>query len=246
MAISYRLAHILKSIYQTSYEPIRNSACTANVVNNTSFGKFCVIDLTKDTLEVPLFIRGIVEYNLRNDRRNELVVNLHPGRTHYYSSTEPMLKALFNYSYLGEGLAKVTTNKGQTYYGDKGLILDSQYNPLFLVTAIYEKEEIPTSTLGYDITGINIYIHPLVFEETGILHKAIIKSILPFYLREPTYIKINSYGANRKLVTPKYLIENVSPKFFVNPISPSVQTCSNEALNQTLIDHIDDIIALVR
>ena len=93
---------------------------------------------------------------------------------------------------------------------------------------------------------VTIYIHPEVFLNTsGLIHKSISKKVIPFYI---SYNEDLSYRGRRvryrveSEVRPQVVIEDATKKFIQSPNKPSSQSCTNDKLNQLLIENIDDIL----
>ena len=92
------------------------------------------------------------------------------------------------------------------------------------------------------------YVHPKVFEEpTKLMNKGIITKLIPFY----SNTEIDSprhYGSafidgyeDKKV---KVVIDSFD-KFFVRPVKPTPSTCSNEILNECLVDNVEDIVMML-
>lgn len=214
---------------------------------NNVFSKLCVIDLTRDTIEIPVFAKTIVEDTIINSPfTTKVVLPLYSNSNTYNRRTaDSIIRSFFIRGNLTERLQKVVTNKNEVYYGMKGIILDEHFNPLIMATMSLDRE----SRLYKKIT---IYIHPEVFLNTnGLIHKSIIKKIIPFYI---SYNEDLFYRARRSSyryrvensVRPQVVIEDAAKKFIQSPSSPSPQSCTNDKLNQLLIENIDDVLNQIR
>lgn len=119
--------------------------------------------------------------------------------------------------YRGVGALNQTKNKdGNTYYGCRGLILDSNFNPLVLTTINYkgEGEEL--------VKTFTVRISPKVFLRDSTMEKGIQKYLLEFcssnqfidYLRE--------------WVQPNIIISNDIDKFIQCPPIPNSINTNND------------------
>ena len=80
--------------------------------------------------------------------------------------------------------------------------------------------------------------------DEGLLGKSILKKIIPFYVSHSIdRIYTDVYFRNNipTGTKPQILIDDVS-KFIENPVKPTPQKCSDDVLNQILIDNIDDVL----
>ena len=90
-----------------------------------------------------------------------------------------------------------------------------------------------------------IHVSPQVFlRGEGLIDKTILKKIIPFYVSHnigtvstSTYFRSDIPEGTK----PQILIDDVS-KFIENPTKPTPQKCSDDVLNQLLVDNIDDVL----
>ena len=90
-----------------------------------------------------------------------------------------------------------------------------------------------------------IHVSPQVFlRGGGLIEKSILKKIIPFYLSHDIDSVGNHafFSDNLRGTKPQILIDDVS-RFIEKPIKPTPQKCSNEVLNQLLVDNIDDVLS---
>ena len=207
------------------------------------FSKLCVIDLTGDTIEIPLFAKGVVEDIIINNLSiTKVVLPLYSNSDTNKRTADSIIRSFFIRGNLTERLQKVVTNKNEVYYGMKGIILDEHFNPLIMITISLDKE----SKIYKKVT---IYIHPEVFLNTnGLIHKAIIKKLIPFYI---SYNENLSYSGRahyriENSVRPQVVIEDAAKKFIQSPNKPSPQSYTDDKLNQLMIENIDDILNQIR
>ena len=212
---------------------------------NNVFSKLCVIDLTGDTIEIPVFAKTVVEDTIiYSSSTTKVVLPLYSNSNVYNRRTaDSIIRSFFIRGNLTERLQKVVTNKNEVYYGMRGIILDEHFNPLIMATISLDRE----SKMYKKVT---IYIHPEVFLNTnGLIHKSIIKKIIPFYI---SYNEALSYRVRRasfrieSSVRPQIVIEDAAKKFIQSPNRPSPQSCTDDKLNQLMIENIDEILNQIR
>ena len=119
--------------------------------------------------------------------------------------------------YRGVGALNQTKDKdGNIYYGCRGLILDSDFNPLVLTTINYKgegKELVKTFT---------VRISPKVFLRDSIMEKGIQKYLLEF-------CSSNQFiGYLREWVQPNIIISNDIDKFIQCPPIPNSINTNND------------------
>lgn len=213
--------------------------------DGSTFSRWLEVDLSKNDIEIPAFIKYDI-YRLINGRELSEGENTFTGKIYTpiqcgYSYTaktgDAIINTLFNIG--SDTFTKVNTTKG-IYYGHSGIILDSNFNIIFLVTLNCHKE-------GTNIlyTGANIYIHPKVFlEEKEVLHSCILKKLIPFYLELTVSKSILGFSRDHPQynLTPQIIIKDVTSAFINTASVPDSQSTSNEIINQFLIDHQEDII----
>lgn len=119
--------------------------------------------------------------------------------------------------YRGVGALNQTKNKdGNIYYGCRGLILDSDFNPLVLTTVNHkgEGEEL--------VKTFTVRISPKVFLRDSIMEKGIQKYLLEF-------CSSNQFiGYLRDWVQPNIIISNDIDKFIQCPPIPNSINTNND------------------
>lgn len=131
-----------------------------------------------------------------------------------------------NYSnYLG--LRKAITGKGEVYYGASGLILNSNFEPIIIGMSEYTVEG-----TSYSLYRNILKVSPEVFISDGLIDKAIIKKLIPFYIRNIT---------SRNTVRVE--IDDIS-KYIVKPIPPKagVQKVLKDIMSTYKDEILEDII----
>lgn len=227
----------------SSYDVIISDSIGASsyLDQNNIFDRLCVVDMSDNDIEFPTFMRGIVEGTLRNkSSAKKIVYSLYSNcRNSIRKTADSIIGEFFRTTNTCTRLMKAVTGGSDIYYGMKGLILDAHFNPLMFATMTLNKE-----TGAY--TKIMVYIHPKVFLNTGgLIHKYIIKKLIPFYSSYSENLYIPSrrpFGIVDSQLIPQVIIADASKKFFQTPIKPSPKSCNDEHLNQLLVDNIDDVL----
>lgn len=252
MEFSWRYASNLTRVFTEIGNSSINTS-THDIVSidkHNAFDKMFVVDISVDEIEVPMFAKAVVEenvgFNLIAEQTliHKVVIPLYVNSYNQNKRTADSIINEFSKVNFNTRLQKVTTNKGEVYYGGKGIILNKDFKPLILCSMLCRKDEFRSNEY-MDYYKPIIRVSPEVFlNETGLINKTIIKKIIPFYL---THIIPTIYSRNRfrdKLADgrkPQILIEDIS-RFIETPALPNPDTCSNEALNKLLLDHIDDVL----
>lgn len=216
-----------------------------------------VVDIKENEIEIPVVAREhfeslIVSKLLGNCNNVErLILPLYDNSTGQSRRTfDSILRHIFCNTGYSKRLQKIVTSKGEVYYGGKGIILDENFNPLLMCTLlakIVNYEEISKRSLYYRPV---CYIHPKVFEEpTKLINKGIITKLIPLYtnveIDAPTqYYYRDQFLDNFEDKKVKVVIDNFD-KFFTRPVKPTPSTCSNEVLNECLVDNVEDIIMML-
>lgn len=217
-----------------------------NLDSNNVFRKNLIVDLEGEELEIPVIARIHCETILTTPEIPQQVQKIVlPLYDNLYSITKRTFDSVIRQFFAGvsfsDRLQKITTAKGEVYYGGKGIILDKDLAPILLCTLKARKD------YGEYMNTITYYrpvchISPKVFtESTSLMNKGIIKRVIPFYTTENVALP-DSYMCRSAIrsSTVEIIIDDFS-RFFVEPVKPTPSTCSNEILNQCLVDNLDDI-----
>ena len=253
MNFSDDCSYYLLDIYSnTSYVPTLDIE-DLTLDSSTVYNKFLSVDISNSQVEIPIFYRTVIEnyiyggthpstYNTDNVAE-EIVIPLYCDViTHTKKSPVSIIKELFYYTSIYCRLKKIITNSGEVYYGGRGLILDKDFTPLFMSTLIGEKH-LDSPNLVFTYNKSVIYIHPKVFLSDDFINKIILRKVIPVYLTKPVHIHVRSKFKNNLVhhFTPQIIVKDVSNWF--KKINPSeVSKCSNENLNQILINNVDDVL----
>lgn len=254
MEYSFRFANTLTRVFlncdNTSVSDVLSSETTLDKHN--AFNRLFVIDVSSNEIEVPVFARLAVEYVVEDKLKfpyishaSKIVIPMYVNTDNITARTaDNIINIFFSRTNFNKRLQKITTSKGEVYYGGKGIILDKDFNILFLCTIVCRKMEYRGRQVMSYYKPV-IHIGPQVFlKGDSLINKTILKKIIPFYMS----YNINSVGTHGyfkddipKGTKPQILIDDVS-KFIENPIKPTPQKCSDEVLNQLLMDNVDDVL----
>ena len=236
--------------YKEQYSTPYQLSDSLTLDSNNVFSRSIIVDLNKDEIELPVIaIRHFEEAAgssiIPSFSVKKVILPLYNNAYDQPRRTFDTIMAQFfaNTSY-EDRLLKITTNKGEVYYGGKGIIFDGNYNPLLLCTlkarrVVTEKEKY---TAYYRPV---CYVSPRVFEEPNtVVNKGIIKKLIPFYTSHNMDFPLGLFRDKAEDRKVQVVIDNFD-RFFVKPVKPSPSTCSNELLNQCLIDNIEDIMMLI-
>lgn len=220
--------------------------------NHNAFNRLFVIDVCSDEIEVPVFARSVVEHVVKGKlefpyttHTSKIVIPMYVNTYNQPRRTaDSIVNTFFSRVDFNQRLQKVTTNKGEVYYGGKGIILDKDFNILFLCTIVCKRME----HRGRQVMSYYkpmIHVSPQVFlRSEGLIDKSILKKIIPFYVSHNIGV-VNTHAYFRSDIPegtkPQILIDDVS-KFIENPAKPTPQKCSDDVLNQILADNVDDVL----
>lgn len=201
-------------------------------------------DVTYESSEVPTMCTRIYENLLPKITEPGAVVI--PMAVDPYSfnaaGAETILKKFARQSANYGRLLKATTPKGEVYYGNNGIILDKNFDPLFLSTRVISCVNANgTVSRARRITksGVTVYLSPKVFtDDQGMLNKALAKKGIAFYLSQ----NISMSYWNNENEHAKVVIDDMS-KFFRKVERPDVNALSTNVFTEVLKDNIDEVLS---
>lgn len=255
MEFNLRFIHAVESIFSgidsnDTYRLERNLSLDSNNV----FRRSLVVEVNSDEVEIPVIARThfeelISESTLRSGTEiKKIILPLYDNAPSQERRTfDSIIAQLFTGVGYNRRLQKITTSKGEVYYGGKGIIFDENYSPLLLCTLT--ARSVYTEGIGNTMVYYRpvCHISPKVFLESDkLINKGIIKKLIPCYTSRDIAFPRNIYNfhnnpEDRKV---KVIVDNFN-KFFIEPVKPTPSTCSNDALNECLIDNIEDIMMLL-
>lgn len=226
--------------------------------NNNVFNLFLRVDISGPEIDVPLMCKYKVEEALFDNLHypnyfKEVAVVLFENNPIQSRRTANAIFKTFQRSDISNRMIKITTNTGEVYYGGNGYILDKDYNILILYTL---HGVMNGYTLHYK-TG-RIYVNPKVFVSNGLVEKGIIKTIIPSFVQEGITINTGSIGITTQEITtyivdehgllycnskplPEIIVADVTDRFIVRPKKPTPSTFNNDAMNDYLLEHLDEV-----
>ncbi len=255
MRYSWRYINTLEEVFMraenTAVGDVTNLETTLD--RHNAFNRMFVIDISSNEIEVPVFARatveGVVKAKLESSHINSVDKIVIPMYVNSYNQTrrtaDSIITEFFSRVKFNSRLQKVTTNKGEVYYGGKGIILDKDFNIILLCTIICRKVELGGGQVMSYYKPM-IHVSPQVFlRNEDLINKSILKKIIPFYVAHNISSFNTAYAYFRSEIPvgtkPQILVDDVS-KFIEKPAKPTPQKCSDDILNQVLIDNIDDIL----
>ena len=255
MEFSTRFVHSAISVFNSN-----ESGSTSQLGNDLSldsnnvFRRSLIIEVNNNEVEIPVIARMHFERvsdNLTHPTivgSKKIILPLYNNAPDQERRTfDVIIRQLFTNVGYDRRLQKITTNRGEVYYGGKGIIFDESYTPLLLCTltarCIHTEDNGNTMVYYRPVC----HVSPKVFLESDkLINKGIIKKLIPCYTSRDisfprSYYSFSNNPEDRKA---KVIVDNFN-KFFVEPIKPTPSACSNDALNECLIDNIDDIMMLI-
>ena len=220
-----------------------NINSSLNYLDNNVFNLFLHVDCTGPHVVVPLFCRGLIERIICGGLDvTEVEIALFANGFPSERRTSNAMFKLFTEINFSQRLIKVTTSKGEIYYGGYGMILDRNMSPIFFCAL---DGEITEEGLTYN--SAKIYVNPSIFLTDGILEKGIIKTIIPAYIEKGVSIYTTFSNINRQFkkkngkVIPEVVIKDFTDDFFVRPSKPKPSTFTRDKVNDFLLEHVNDI-----
>ena len=253
MEFSIRFAHGVRSVFNSSdcNNPTQLER-ELSLDSNNVFRKSLIIEVN-DEIEIPVIAREHFE-DLVLEKINyplavgtkRIILPLYDNASSQERRTfDSIIMQMFNNVRFDMRLQKITTSKDEVYYGGKGIIFDESYTPLLLCTLTARKvhtEESGDSMVYYRPV---CHVSPKVFLESDkLINKGIIKKLIPFYTSEEVRFPDCMFGVNPESKKVKVVVDNFD-KFFIEPIKPTPSATTNDALNECLIDNMDDIMMLI-
>ena len=190
---------------------------------DSTYSVFLDVDSSEDIVDLPIMLKWYYDnISLSKDR---IVIPLYEGTIINRKQSSTMINDFIRRPFYNK-LTAVKSNKGHLYYGNSGLIMDSDRHILFLSCIRIDKES-PLKS-GQPV----YYIAPDVFHNDGLLHKAIAKNILPAITDSSPY--------NRR----DYIINistDIDEKFLTRPAKPSISLDTDKVVADIVKNNIDSI-----
>lgn len=223
--------------------------------SNNVFSRSLVIDIEGNEIEIPVIARRHFEDIVSNKiaypivtGTKKIVLPLYDNAPSQERRTfDSIMRQFFVNVHYDDRLQKITTSKNEVYYGGKGIIFDESYTPLLLCTLTAKNVHMEDGNHMVYYRPV-CHVSPRVFIESDkLINKGILKKLIPFYTNMDMDSPINLNGRFVSSLRDKkvrIVIDNFDD-FFAKPIKPTPSACSDDALNECLIDNIEDIMTLI-
>ena len=191
-----------------------NSSCLEkhDILN----GYICTDMNHTGSFEVPMAMLPYLETILAQPKIKwkQIAMPLYYDDTVIKNTSYAILKYFFRDTSVGGGrLSKVTTGKGEVYYGGNGMIFDQHMKPLVLYTVTVTGMTPITvphrlTRRKTTISALNVRVSPQVLLKDDMLKKNIISKVIPS-LVSMSFANIRGVVLD-KPITPKVIIEDLS------------------------------------
>ena len=255
MEFSPRFAYLMSVFNSDESDNSYQLEMNLSLDSNNVFRRSLVIEVNNDEVEIPVIARRHFEKLVSDNMTYSAIMGIKRIILPLYDNTPSQEKRTFDsiitqlFTNVGydKRLQKIITGKGEVYYGGKGIIFDESYTPLLLCTLT--ARSVHTEDNGNTMVYYRPVCHvsPKVFLESDkLINKGIIKKLIPYYTSRNVNFPRNNYrfSSNPEDRKVKVIVDNFN-KFFVEPIKPTPSAITNDALNECLIDNIDDIMMLL-
>lgn len=227
MEFSYQYSRTMGAFAENAYiDYFTNSPLD----ENRAFPVMATFKMVNGEGEIPTFLKGVV---INGIPREGVFSVVYPMNVSSYNriiaGAESILKE-FCLNNQGSRLTRVTTPKGEIYYGSRGVVFDRDFNPIIYTTATIK---FPNG--GANLENYKLHISPKMFLEDTTLNKSILKKGIAYFL---------SNGINQGWRMPQAkvsILVDEGLEFFKKPNQPSVNT-TNEEFTNLLKDNIGDIL----
>lgn len=208
------ITHPFSTIYVDTGTFITNSSCLEkhDILN----GYICTDVNHTGSFEVPVAMLPYFETILAQPKIKwkQVAMPLYYDNTVIKNTSYAILKCFFRDTPVGSGrLSKVTTGKGEVYYGGNGMIFDQHMKPLVLYTVTVTGMTPVTvphrpTRMKTTISALNVRVSPEVLLKDDMLKKNIISKVIPSLVSRSS---VNIRGVVLdKPITPKIVIEDLS------------------------------------
>lgn len=212
-----------------------------NGLEGAVFNRTIVADMSNSNeVEIPVAMRAMVETRILQDA-DMFVCNLLPRRlgNRTTRTAESTIRQL-NTSSLGYGLHSIKNHKGGVYWGAPGLMLDENFNPLYIYVLRGSKSI--TDTYYVYNKGV-LYVSPnVVLREDDIMYKAIKKKVIPIILgNEGSLVPYETRAGKASAdFTTEVVIADLN-RFIHRVLEPEDEDL-NISLNALLNENIDNVL----
>lgn len=193
---------------------VTNSSCLEkhDILN----GYICTDVNHTGSFEVPMAMLPYLETILAQPKIKwkQIAMPLYYEGTAIKNTSDAIIRWFFRETPVdSKRLSKVTTGKGEVYYGGNGMIFDQHMKPLVLYTATVTGMTPVTVShrpvrMKATISALNVRVSPQVLLKDDILKKSIISKAIPSLVSK-SFTSIRGVMFS-KPTTPKIIIEDLS------------------------------------
>lgn len=211
---NYNITSPFNTIYVDTGAYIIGSSCLEkhDILN----GYICTDVNHTGSFEVPMAMLPYLEIILAQPKIKwkQIAMPLYYGSTVIKNTSDAIIKWFFRETPVGiKRLSKVTTGKGEVYYGGNGMIFDQHMKPLVLYTATVTSMTPVTvphrlTKIKTTISALNVRVSPQVLLKDSMLKKNIVSKVIPSLVSES--LQIIRGVVLDKPMTPKVIIEDLS------------------------------------
>lgn len=220
--------------------------------SNNVFNRSLIVEINSNGLEIPVIAKSHIERKIssacvcQNVSNGRVILPLYNNADDAMGrSFNSIIRQFFSRTDYGKRLQKITTSKGEVYYGGRGIIFDESYTPLLLCVAAGRIKYIASDKINISYHDLICYVSPKVFLNTNnIINRGIIKHLIPLYTTTRTSFCDFNSTFSIKDTTVKVIVEDLD-RFFIEPIRPFSVSNINDSLNECLINNMDDIITTI-
>lgn len=213
----------------------RGSTLQSSYDDSNMFNLLESVDISGDSFEIPINVKRIVETTLMTNeaRVSKFVLPFCIGSVSTKRTADSVISTLFSSSN-GIEMLQSFRLKDDVYYGNPGLILDSEFKPIVYCCYSYGGTPI-------ECKEFRAYIHPTVFQNpTKIMHKAIISRVIPAILDIPSWEPIITVFLRSPKIKSTLIIKDRSD-IIVTPSIPSGIDVDRD-INQMLNDKVEEVL----
>lgn len=143
MEFNLRFAYNVMSVFNSSeFGDPDQLEMNLSLDSNNVFRRSLVIEVNNDEVEIPVIAREHFEKPVSDNMAYPTIMGIKRIILPLYDNApsqerrtfDSIITQLFTNVGYGKRLQKITTNKGEVYYGGKGIIFDESYTPLLLCT----------------------------------------------------------------------------------------------------------------
>lgn len=223
---------------QFIHGPSTTAANNRSIDNSASYKVMVRYELKRSGCEIPTVIGALAGAELSSHEDDRIYVSPLFISTYYdykaVSGPEAIIK-WFNKEREGR-IIKILTDKGEIFYGNNGIILDKDFTPLCLATAVVHwDEEMGT----YSIDKYILHVHSKVFTDDNVaMNKALARKAIPYYLSNG----VEDFGWNGRNNRPVEIRIGDCSEFIVKAKDYKEEKLDNATFTKVLQDNIDEVL----